>query len=171
MVNDIEVKIKGSQWQEPESPSGSTKTAACLQRSEPEHGRPESFLCDLWAEACHHQPNEGVAGKVRESDPSIVVGDGNTDHKAKGRAEEQRQQRSDAAARRPRKSVSSSLLAIGQKAKAEPGHRFEDLYGMINVEPKMAFLTLNLEEKANVDRVFPSTEAPGSPWRGWDDGE
>ena len=135
MVNDIEVKIGGSPRQEPESPSGSTKTAACLQRSAREHGRPGPSLCDLWsAEACHHQPNEGVAGRVRESDPPIVVGDGNTDHKAKGRAEEQRQQRTDAAARRPRKSVSSSLLAIGQKAKAEPGHRFEDLYGMINVE-------------------------------------
>ena len=136
MVNDIQVKIEGSKvWPEPESPSGSTKTAACLQRSEPEHGRPAPFLCDLWAaEACHYQPNEGVAGRVRESDPPIVVGDGNADHMAKGRAEEQSRQRSDAAARRPRKSVSSSLLAIGQKAKAEPGHRFQDLYGMINVE-------------------------------------
>jgi group II intron reverse transcriptase/maturase len=75
-----------------------------------------------------------VAGRLRESDPPIVVGDGNADHVAKGRAEEQRQQRTDAAARRPRRSVSSSLLAIGQKAEAEPGHRFEDLYGMINTE-------------------------------------
>jgi hypothetical protein len=52
----------------------------------------------------------------RESDPPIVVGDGNAVHKAKGRAEEQRQQRTDAAARRPRQSVSSSLLAIGPGA-------------------------------------------------------
>src|SRR5215831_6593572 len=135
MVNDIEVNIGGStERREPESPSGSTKTAACLQRSVREHGRPEPFLCDLWAEACHDQPNEGVAGRVRESDPPIVVGDGNADHMAKGRAEEQSQQRSDAAVRRPRKSVSSSLLEIGQKAKAEPGHRFQNLYGMINTE-------------------------------------
>ena len=93
MVNDIEVKIGGSPRPEPESPSGSTKTAACLQRSAREHGRPGPSLCDLWsAEAGHHQPNEGVAGRDRESDPPIVVGDGNADHKAKGRAEEQSQQ-------------------------------------------------------------------------------
>ena len=73
-------------------------------------------------------------GKSPGVNPLIVVGDGNTVHKAKGRAEEQGQQRTDAAARRPRKSVSSSLLAIGQKAEAEPKHRFEDLYGMINAE-------------------------------------
>jgi group II intron reverse transcriptase/maturase len=53
---------------------------------------------------------------------------------AKGRAEEQSQQRSDAAVSRPRKSVSSSLLEIGQKAKAEPNYRFQNLYGMINTE-------------------------------------
>src|SRR5215212_9754913 len=110
MVNDIEVKIGGSPRPEPESPSGSTKTAACLQRSAREHGRPGPSPCDLWsAEACHDQPNEGVAGRVREcvaqgainhrgalstwpperqSDPPIVVGDGNADHMAKGRAEE-----------------------------------------------------------------------------------
>src|SRR5215212_886534 len=99
MVNDIEVKIGGSPRPEPESPSGSTKTAACLQRSAREHGRPGSSLCDLWsAEAGCHQPNEGVAGRVRASDPPIVVGDGNADHMAKGRAEEQSRQRTDAAA-------------------------------------------------------------------------
>src|SRR4029453_1361839 len=105
MVNDIEVKNEGSQqWREPKSPSGSTKTAACLQRSEPEHGRPGPFLCDLWAaEACHDQPNEGVAGRVRESDPPIVVGDGNAVHKAKGRAGEQSRQKSEAGARGPAK--------------------------------------------------------------------
>jgi RNA-directed DNA polymerase len=132
MVNEIEVSIEGSiERREPESPSGSTKTAACLQRSAREHGRPGPFPC-LWTGACHDRPNEDVTGRIRESDPPIVVGDGNTDHEAKGRAEEQSWQRSDAAARRPRRSVSSSLLAIGQKAEAEPKYRFEDLYGMIN---------------------------------------
>ena len=135
MVNDIEVSIKGSRVRrEPESPSGSTKTAACLQRSELEHGRPGPSPCCLWTGACHDQPNEEVAGRDRESDPLIVVGDGNAVHEAKGRAEEQSQQRTDAAACRPRQSVSSSLLAIGQKAEAESGYRFEDLYGMINEE-------------------------------------
>jgi RNA-directed DNA polymerase len=135
MVNDIEVHIEGSiERREPESPSGSTKTAACLQRSELEHGRPGSYPCCLWTGARCDQPNEDATGRARESDPPIVVGDGNAVHKAKGRAEEQSRHRTDAAARRPRKSVSSSLLAIGQKAKAEPKHRFEDLYGMINTE-------------------------------------
>ena len=133
MVNDIEVHVEGSiKPPEPESPSGSTKTTACVQSSDPEHGRPEPFPCCLRAGACNVQPNEGVAGRVRESDPPIVVRDGNTAHMAKGRAEGQRRHRTDAAARRPRKSVSSSLLALGQKAEAEAGYRFFDLYGMIN---------------------------------------
>jgi len=117
---------------EPESPSGSTKTMACVQRSVLEHGRPEPYPCCLWAGARSDQQQEDAAGRVRESDPPIVVGDGNAVHEAKGRAEGQRQQRTDAAVGRPRKSVSSSLLALGRKAKAEPGHRFEGLYGLIN---------------------------------------
>src|SRR3981189_461341 len=97
---------------EPESPSGSTKTAACVQRSVSEHGRPEPSPCCLWAGACSDQQNEGAAGRVRESDPPIVVGDGSTVHEAKGRTEGQRQQRTDAPGRMPGLSVSSSLLAL-----------------------------------------------------------
>jgi RNA-directed DNA polymerase len=137
MVNDIEVYIAGlNNLPEPVSPSGSTKTVACVQRSVLEQGMPEPSPCCLWAGAVNDQPNEDVAGRVRESDPPIVVGDGNPDHMAKGRAEEQSQHRTDAAARRPHKSVSSSLLALGQKAEEDPAYRFFDLYGMIN-EPML----------------------------------
>ena len=133
MFNPIEFQVEGSiKVPEPESPSGSTKAAACVQRSVPEQERSEPFLCCLRAGAINVQPNEGVVGSVRESDPLIVVGDGNAVHEAKGRAEEQRQHRTDAATRRSYQSVSSSLLAIGQKAEAEPKYRFFDLYGMIN---------------------------------------
>lgn len=133
MVNDIRSQNPGfDQLPESGSPSGSTKTAACVQRSVSEHGISGPFLCCLWAGACNEQQKEAVTGRVRESDPPIVVGDGNTVHEAKGRAEEQSQHSTDAAAGRPRKSVSSSLLAIGQKAEEEPDYRFFDLYGMIN---------------------------------------
>ena len=109
MLNDIEVYIAGlNKLPEPVSPSGSTKTAACVQRSVSEHGRPGPFL-SLTGRACGVQQNEGAAGRIRESDPPIVAGDGNTGHVAKGRAEEQSRQRTDAAERMSALSVSSSL--------------------------------------------------------------
>ena len=68
----------------------------------------------------------------RESDPSIVVGDGRADHRAKGWAGEQSWQSTHAGARKaPQQSVSRSLLALRQKAVAEPKHRFRSLYRMI----------------------------------------
>ena len=101
MFNAMEVQVEGSiKVPEPESPSGSTKAAACVQRSVPKQESPEPFLCCLRAGAINVQPTEDVAGRVRESDPLIVVEDGNTVHEAKGRAEEQRQHRTDAATRR-----------------------------------------------------------------------
>lgn len=69
-----------------------------------------------------------------ESDSSIVVGDGRADHMAKGRAEKQSQQSTHAGARKaPRQSVSRSLLALRQKAAAEPKYRFRSLYRMIDL--------------------------------------
>ena len=69
-----------------------------------------------------------------ESDSSIVVGDGRADHMAKGRAEKQSQQSTHAGARKaPRQSVSRSLLALRQKAVAEPKYRFRSLYRMIDL--------------------------------------
>ena len=70
----------------------------------------------------------------RESDPSIVVGDGSAAHKAKGRAGEQRWHSTHAGARKvPHQSVSRSLLALSQKAVAVPKHRFRSLYRMIDL--------------------------------------
>ncbi len=70
----------------------------------------------------------------RESDPSVVVGDGCAAHKAKGRAGEQRWHSTHAGARKvPHQSVSRSLLALSQKAVAVPKHRFRSLYRMINL--------------------------------------
>jgi len=92
MFNAIEVQVEGSiKVPESESPSGSTKATACVQRSVPEQERPDPFLCCLRAGAINGQPNEDVVGSVPESDPPIVGGDGNAVHEAKGRAEEQRQ--------------------------------------------------------------------------------
>lgn len=77
---------------------------------------------------------EDVPTEERESDPSIVVRDGRADHMAKGRAGEQRWQSTHAGAgKAPRQSVSRSLLALRQKAAAEPKHRFRSLYRMIDL--------------------------------------
>lgn len=134
------------------NPSGSTKATACVQRSVLEHGMPEPSPCCLWAEACSHQPKEDAAGRVRESDSFIVVGDGSTGHEAKGRTEEQSQQRTDAAVGKPRKSVSSSLLALGQKAKADRKYRFKNLHGMINQEMLIeSFRMLKRQAASGVD--------------------
>ena len=71
---------------------------------------------------------------ARESDPSIVVRDGRAAYMAKGRAGEQRWHSTHAGARKaPHQSVSRSLLALRQKAAAEPKHRFRSLYRMIDL--------------------------------------
>ena len=71
-MDDIEVKIEDSnKMLESKSPSGSTKTMACVQRSVLEHGRPEPSPSCLWAGACSDQ--EVAVGRVRESDQPIVA--------------------------------------------------------------------------------------------------
>lgn len=71
---------------------------------------------------------------MRESDPSIVVRDGRAVHMAKGRAGEQRWQSTHAGAGKgPHQSVSRSLLALRQKAAADPKHRIRSLYRMIDL--------------------------------------
>lgn len=71
------------------------------------------------------QRKEVVAKGARESDPPIVVRDGNTDHKAKGRAEMQRGQSTHArGTNTPGKGVSSTLSALGTKAEENSEHRF-----------------------------------------------
>ena len=87
--------LKGK-WQVSKVPPGSIKTVACVKRSvkmdrfykfgtlnsgdpecEPaEVGRPPRANCD--------QPQEDAIWTSRESDPPIVVRDGNAGHRAKG---------------------------------------------------------------------------------------
>ena len=81
----------------------------------------------------------------QESDRSGVVRDGRADHtgtstrnvavhKAKGSTGRQSGQSTHAEGKKvPRKSVSSSLSALREKASREPGHRFGGLYTMLNL--------------------------------------
>lgn len=79
------------------------------------------------------QPTEGVAKSCQDSDLSIVVGDGNTDHKAKGQAGMQSGQSTHARGRNTlEESVSRTLSALGTKAGNEPEHRFRGLARLLD---------------------------------------
>ena len=79
------------------------------------------------------QRKEGVAKGARESDPPIVVRDGNTDHTAKGRAEMQRGHSTHArGTNTPENGVSSTLSALGTKAEEAPEHRFRSLARLLD---------------------------------------
>ena len=69
----------------------------------------------------------------QESDRSILVGDGRTVHMAKGSTGRQRDQSTHAREKKvPTRSVSSTLIALREKASCEPRHRFGGLYTMID---------------------------------------
>jgi hypothetical protein len=64
----------------------------------------------------------------QESDRSIVVRDGRADHMAKGSTGRQSDQSTCAEGKKvPRRSVSSSLIALREKASHEPDYRFRGL--------------------------------------------
>jgi len=80
----------------------------------------------------------------QESDPPVLLRGGRTDHtpshsysgagKGKERAERLHEQSNHAAGTTvPRKSVSSTLLGLREKARKEPKHRFRSLYREINL--------------------------------------
>jgi len=70
----------------------------------------------------------------QESDPCVLLGDGSTDHEGKARAERLHEQSAHAAGSTvPRKSVSSTLLGLREKARKEPKHRFRSPYREINL--------------------------------------
>ena len=70
----------------------------------------------------------------QESDDPVVLRGGGTDHMGKGEAERLHEQCKHAAGRTvPRKSVSSTLLGLREKARKEPKHRFRSLYREINL--------------------------------------
>ena len=79
------------------------------------------------------QPQEGVVKRARESDPFIVVRDGNTDHAAKERAGMQRGQCTHARGTNTLdSSVSRTLSALGTKAEKDPKHRFRSLARLLD---------------------------------------
>ena len=91
----------------------------------------------------------------RESDLPIVVSDGNAVHKAKGRAEGQSGQSTHARERNtPKRSVSSTLSALGAKARREPGHRFRGLARLLDRQMLgEAFARLRKGAAAGIDGV------------------
>ena len=98
-------------------------------------GGPESFPAEaiFLHGAPRDQSKEDAAARRRESDPPMVVGDGNAVRKATGRADGQRGQSHHARERNaPDQSVSRSLSALGVKARAAPGHRFRSLSRLLD---------------------------------------
>ena len=87
--------MNGAQWQASQVPPGSTKTVACVKRSEKMDRSSKSGTLNSGGPECEpddagrrrkancDQPTEDVIWTLRESDPPIVVRDGNTGHKAK----------------------------------------------------------------------------------------
>lgn len=81
------------------------------------------------------EPNrkKGALDAGGSSDRPIVIGDGRAVHRVKGRAEGQRAQSTHAGDRNtPRKSVSSTLRALREKARKEPKHRFRALARLLD---------------------------------------
>lgn len=131
--------------------SGSTKTVACLHRSALELG---TAALGPTAGECP-QPKEETQQKGQPADRSVVVGDGRTDHMAKGPAVEQREQSTHAGIRTtPDQSVSRSLLALSDKAKREPGYRFRGLGRLMSL-PMLheCYQSLRKQAASGVDGV------------------
>lgn len=92
---------------------------------------------------------------TQESDRSIVVRDGRAVHMAKGSTRRHRDQSTCAEGKKvPRQSVSSSLIALRQKASREPGYRFRGLYTMIHLPMlRECFQMLRRDAASGVDKV------------------
>ncbi len=102
------------------------------------------------------QPKEGIAKGAQESDPPIVVRDGNTDHKAKERAGMQSGQSTHATrgTNSLDSGVSSTLSALGIKAGKEPKHRFQSLARLLDQQMLgEAFRALKRRAAPGIDGV------------------
>ena len=90
-----------------------------------------------------------------QSDSSIVLGDGRTDHEGKGRTERLNEHSSHALGRTvPNKSVSRTLLELREKAEREPDHRFRSLYREIDLSMLYeSFRNLKRKAAPGVDGV------------------
>ena len=116
---------KDATWQVSKVPPGSIKTVACVKRSGKMNrfckvgtlnsGGPESAPAEAARRptANGDQPQGDVTWTFRESDPPIVVRDGNAGHKAKERAGKQSKHRYLHGTRILPAMVSNSLLAMG----------------------------------------------------------
>ena len=116
--------LKGK-WQVSKVPPGSTKTVACAKRSVKmdrfykfgtlNSGDPgsKSLVAVRLPRAIGDQPQEDVNRTFRESDPPIVVRDGNAGHRAKEWAGKQRKYSNHHGIRILPKTVSRFLLAMG----------------------------------------------------------
>lgn len=90
-----------------------------------------------------------------QSDPLIVLGDGNAVHEGKGRAERLNEHSHHVSGTIvPKKSVSRTLLELREKAEREPEHRFRSLYREINL-PMLyeSFRALKRKAAPGVDGV------------------
>ena len=118
-------------------------------------GGPHPDLAPLVGEALRQQAKRVAEGRMRESDPPIVVGDGRTDHAAKGRAERHGGQSTHAGERTtPRQSVSSTLSALRAKAAESPKHRFRSLSRLLDHEMlRVAYESLKPQASPGVDGV------------------
>ena len=113
------------EWRASQFPPGSDKTVACVKRSEKmdrsfksgtlNSGGPETVPegVERRPKAIDVRPTEDGDWSLRESDPPIVVRDGNAGHKAKEWAGRQRKQSTYDGTRLLPAIVSSSLLALG----------------------------------------------------------
>src|SRR6478752_2860609 len=101
------------------------------------------------------QLHEGNAKGARDSDPPIVVRDGNTDHTAKGRAGMQRGQSTHARGTNILDTgVSRTLSALGTKAEENPEHRFRSLARLLDRQMLgEAFRTLKRRAAPGIDGV------------------
>ena len=116
---------KDAPWQVSKVPPGSIKTVACVKRSGKMNrfckvgtlnsGGPESAPAEAARRpmAIGDQPQEDVTWTFRESDPPIVVRDGNAGHKAKEWAGKQRKHSPHYGIRILPNTVSRFLLAKG----------------------------------------------------------
>jgi len=118
-------------------------------------GSPASApLETIWLQRINdYQRNEGVAKEARDSDPPIVVRDGNADHMAKGRAERQSGQSTHARERNtPKESVSRTLSALRAKAEQDPEHRFRGLSRLLDHQMlREAFARLKRKAAPGID--------------------
>ena len=107
------------------------------------------------------QPQEGSAKGAQESDPPIVVRDGNTGHMAKGRAGMQRGQSTHVKGTNILNSdVSRTLSALGTKTEKDPKHRFRSLARLLDRQMLAeAFRKLKRKASPGIDGVVHSEYA------------